>query len=80
MVVAHGFDPGRQIFEWEGNLVYRVSFRIVRTAQRNPRVEKPRHKAKQRKAESEARASGQVSGLFVCFCFVLFCFNESVKS
>jgi hypothetical protein len=37
-MVAHAFNPsrGRQISEFEASLVYRVSSRTARTAQRNP--------------------------------------------
>jgi hypothetical protein len=38
VVVAYAFDPGRgrQISKFEASLVYRVSSRIARAAQRNP--------------------------------------------
>jgi hypothetical protein len=47
-VVAHAFNPstqhlggrGKQISEFEANLVYKVSFRTARAIQRNPVLKK----------------------------------------
>ena len=43
---------GRRVSEFEASLVYRVSFRTARTAQRNP-VLKPTPPPKKRKKEKE---------------------------
>jgi hypothetical protein len=48
---------GRQISEFEANLVYRVSSRIARATQRNPVLKKTKQnkkKKKEKKRESEA--------------------------
>ena len=37
---------GRQISEFEGSLVYKVSFRTARATQRNPVLKKPKLKTK----------------------------------
>jgi hypothetical protein len=44
-MVAHTFDPSRQISEFEASLVYKVSSWIARAIQRNP-VSKNKKKKK----------------------------------
>jgi hypothetical protein len=54
-VVAHAFNPrgrGRQIFEFEASLVYKVSSRTARATQRNP-VSKNKTKHKKKKVKSK---------------------------
>jgi hypothetical protein len=43
---------GRQISEFEASLVYKVSFRTARTAQRNP-VSKNKNKKKRKEKEKQ---------------------------
>jgi hypothetical protein len=57
VVVANTFNPstlggrGRQIFEFEASLVYKVSSRTARATQRNP-VSKNQKKKKKKKSTS----------------------------
>jgi hypothetical protein len=46
--VAHTFDPGRWISEFEARLVYRVSSRTARATQRNPVSKNKKKKTKQK--------------------------------
>jgi hypothetical protein len=59
-VVAHAFNPstgrGRQISEFEGSLVYKVSSRTARAIKRNA-VSKKKKKKKKRKLKACLRAA-----------------------
>jgi hypothetical protein len=50
---------GRQIFEFEASLVYRVSSRIARATQRNPVLKKTKqNKTKQNKTKLSLSSGG----------------------
>jgi hypothetical protein len=59
-VVAHAFNPstreaeaGRWISEFEASLVYRVSSRTARAAQKNPVSKNQKNKTKQNKTKEK---------------------------
>jgi hypothetical protein len=55
-MVAHTFDPSRQISEFEASLVYKVSSWIARAIQRNP-VSKNKKKKKKNLLDSKKFSS-----------------------
>jgi hypothetical protein len=70
-VVAHAFNPSRQISEFEASLVYKVSSRTARATQRNPVSKKlknqntktkTKNKNKNKKRKKETRSP-------VCWCW-----------
>jgi hypothetical protein len=48
---------GRQISEFEASLVYRVSSRTARNAQRNPVSKRPKNKERERERKKEKNRS-----------------------